>query len=77
MMQTRENGQKPRFDPPNRGTHFFFKNRASSPFSTHQPATLYAKSKKSYCGKYHNFIQTDGLTDRQAWIHRTQQGGSN
>ena len=66
MMQTRENGQKPHFDPfltPNRGTHFFFENRASSLFSTHQPATLYVKSKKSYGGKYHKKIQTDRLTD--------------
>ena len=42
-----------------------FENRASLLFSIHQLETLYAKSEKSYYGKYHNFYYgEDRLIDR-------------
>ena len=69
-MQTRENGQKPHFDPfltPNRGTHFFLRKSGFRHFSPIIRLQLCVQNLKNpMVGSIITFVtdgQTDGLTD--------------
>ena len=83
MEQTRENEQKPHFDPfltpfwPKiGGRQFFFENRNSELFLFYYFLILCKKAKKSYGGKYHNFCYGQ-TTDKHGSIGPKMLGPKN